>query len=535
MKTSSLRAPIDLSVGLAVSMVVVTALTGCSGSAGKSTSAAAQAVASAPVPAPAPSPAPAPGPVPVSSPTPVPSPSTAPTPAPSPTPAPVPVPVPGRAVDNDPAWYTTPTVAGLGLRTIRVTPGASPTLVEAIASAQAGDVIELATGTHTSGAKNLIMTRSGTAAHWIAVRAAAGASPKLDLGGGGELRISGSFVLLEGVEVMNGGGNLVHVAPTSGHGSVSNVIVRGCKVHSLLKGVGAAVKINSDNSFTASCSYVYVEDCDLTGAIGNSTLDCVAVSRCVARGNDIHDNPSGMQGLFYKGGSSDILLEKNLVRGVRGNAAFQLGGDAEVPYFTPEHPGQEGVGYVVRNNVIADCNDSVFEVRGIDGAKIYHNTVIAQTSYVIFRFQYGKTAFGPVTTTSDGRHFGAASSNFNIDAANNLVISTSGTPRFAANDANAGAFSFGPHLWCGTFNHVAGNGVPSFPRAQDLAVAADASGTLVHSASYSALTGLADAQARYSLRSSSAAQGAGEPNTVAPQDMLDQGRSATAPSMGAFE
>ena len=435
------------------------------------------------------------------------------------------------AADNDPSWYTTPTVAGLGARTITVTPGSSPTLQDALDGARPGDVIELASGLHVPTTYNtLLMTSSGNGSSWIAIRPAAGAQPVVDLQNTGEFRISGSYILVEGLEIKNGKGNNVHVCPTAS--SVSHVVVRNCRVHHLASEAGAAVKINSDNSVGGSCSYVYVEGCDLTDAIENSTLDCVGVSRCVARHNDVHDNQYGMHGLFYKGGSSDILIEENLVRGIRANAAFQLGGNTEKPYFTPAHPDQEGVNFVIRNNVIADCDDSVFEVRGIDGARTYNSTIITQTSYVIFRFQYGSSSSG---SSSIGANFGSSSSNHGIDIANNLVIATGGSPRYMANDANEGAWTFGPQLWAGSFTNETSNGGTSLPRDGDVVAAASAEGGVVASPSYSGLAGLDDARARFQLHVGSPALGAGAANTVAPRDMLDQPRHATSPSIGAFE
>src|SRR5260370_59943 len=67
-----------------------------------------------------------------------PAPGTTQTPTPSNASQPGNAPAPGlqAAASNDPAWYATPAVAGTGVRTITVTPGTSPSLQDALSSAQ---------------------------------------------------------------------------------------------------------------------------------------------------------------------------------------------------------------------------------------------------------------------------------------------------------------------------------------------------------------------------------------------------------------
>ena len=425
---------------------------------------------------------------------------------------------------GDPGFYATPAVVGSGVRTIQVSPGSTPSLADAFAGAQPGDAIVLAAGTYTQSGGNLVLSSSGTAAHWITVKAASGAMPTVDLASAGEFTLGASFVLLEGIEMKGGAGNNLHVAPVS-H-SVDHVIVRGCKIHSLMSGPGAAIKINSDNTGGYGTSYVYIEGNDLSQSIGNAIVDGVAVEHAVARGNDIHDNDPGDHGIFFKGGSSEILLEDNLIRGIRGNAAVQLGGVTGTAYFDPAHPDVEGYDQLARNNLITDCDDAVVQIEGCQNARVHHNTVVSQTGFAIFRLNQGSSSTG------------AASNDTGVDVQNNLVIATGGSaPQYARDDATSTGLSFGRQLWGGSFVNSGspGPGIPMFPQTGDVVVGAGAIGTVVVNPSPTGITGLPDALARFALAGGSPARHAGVADALVPCDITGAQRSATKPSMGAFE
>jgi len=252
------------------------------------------------------------------------------------------------------------------------------------------------------------------------------------------------------------------------------------------------------------------------------------VRHAVVRNCYLHDpiNTSfTCPGIFFKGGSSDILIEKCLVRGITGNAAIMVGGDTGASYFDGLYysPKVEGVSEVVRNNILADFTDSAFDVRGVHGAKIYNNTIVTQTSFCIFRITWGGSGSGTMI------------GNYDIDMTNNLVLAT-GSPIYSENDGNTDAtLTYGHTLWGGGFKTGTGAGIPTFPQAGDVVVGSGTFSAVVSDPSYSSITGLSDAKTRYVLAPASPAKGAGTANTVAPYDILDVLRSLTAPSLGAFE
>jgi hypothetical protein len=430
----------------------------------------------------------------------------------------------GCLAPGDPSFYATPAVVGSSVRIIIVSPTSTPSLSAAFANARPGDTIVLAGGTYKQSAGNLVLSKSGTALNWITVKAASGATPTIDLAGAGEFTLGASYTLLEGVEIINGGGNNLHVAP-AGH-SVDHVIVRGCKIHSLSTGPGAAIKINSDNTGPWSTSYVYVEGNDLSQSIGNAVLDAVAVEHAVARGNYIHDNDQGDHGMFFKGGSAEILIENNLIRGIHGNAALQLGGVTGATFFDPNHPSVEGYDQLARNNLITDCDDAVVQIEGCQNAHVHHNTAVTQTGFAIFRLNQGSSSTG------------AASNDTSVDVTNNLVIATGAPPpQYARDDATSTGVMFSRQLWGGGFVNSGspGPGVPMFPQTGDVVVAASAIGTVVVNPSPMGVTGLSDALAKFALAAGSPAKHAGVADPLVPCDITGAPRSPTAPSLGAFE
>lgn len=424
------------------------------------------------------------------------------------------VPPPLAAVCVQPPATSSP------IRQVMVTPGGAPTLAEAFAAAEPGDLILLAAGTHTQ-AGNLAMTRSGTPTDWIRIEAAPGTTPIIDLNATGEFRIGGSYVSLVGMDIRNGGGNNLHIAP--GSEDVHHVHVADTVIHDLAWGPGAAIKVNRNNSENAAVGTICLENNDVSEAINNAIIDGVGVEGAVIVGNDIHDNAAGSHGIFFKGGSSDILIEGNLVRGIRGNAALQLGGNTGAAYWNPAYPAWEGVDQIARNNIIADFDDSAVEIRGVDGASVYNNTIVTQSGFAIFRLSSGNNASG------------GTSGNDDVHISSNVIIGTGGDPQYARNDGGAATITFGPQLWAGTF-HNSGSatpGIPTFPQPVDVVVGSG--GAVVSTPTVAGLSGVSDAVARYTPVATSAALGNAEVLAGVVADFLGEARSLVAPTMGAIE
>lgn len=419
----------------------------------------------------------------------------------------------------DPEWFKTPEPQGTGSRKVPVASGQS--LQDAFNKAKPGDILEIGEGVYRA-TNGLALLNSGTPGQWITVRAAPGATPTIDLNNTGSFQIAASNVVVEGLEIINGKGDNLHISPWQG--SIRNIIVRSMKIHSLRTGSGAAIKINRNNPIKADVENVYIEDSDLQQPINNAVVDGVGVRTAVVRNNWIHDPTQGNSGIFFKGGSTRVLIEDNLISGIRGNSALMLGGNTGPQYFDPDLPSQEGTDQVARNNIIADYNDSAIEVRGVVRGLIYNNTIVGDSPYAVFRLTYGNNAAG------------GQSGNQQIEISDNLVVNTAPTPlMYAWNDGNVGSFSVGPQVWAGLFKQYERNGLPTFPQSFDKVVSRYDVAKVVRNPSDDGLTGLDDARQRYAPVSGSPALKSGSGVTGTLLDSSGKARSASAPSIGAIE
>src|SRR5207248_3152105 len=110
-------------------------------------------------------------------------------------------------------------------------------------------------------------------------------------------------------------GNNIHVTPASSTTAQTNVILRDVVSRNMASGTGAALKAAGSwtNGTGVPLDGLYIESCDFSGSISNAVIDAVAVRHAVVRDSYLHDPVNGSltsPGVFFKGGSSDILIER---------------------------------------------------------------------------------------------------------------------------------------------------------------------------------------------------------------------------------
>src|SRR5205814_518301 len=103
-------------------------------------------------------------------------------------------------------------------------------------------------------------------------------------------------------------------------------------------GVGAGgdcIKINQTDDVFVLGNDLHNADNSLGSAQG---VDLVAVHRALVRGNHVHDIADS-QGMFAKGGSSDVVFEHNRIERITSTMAdaigIVLGGVTDRPLFVP--------------------------------------------------------------------------------------------------------------------------------------------------------------------------------------------------------
>jgi hypothetical protein len=288
-------------------------------------------------------------------------------------------------------------------------------LARASLERQAGDRVHIAAGTyfdclHIEGAR-------GTEAHPIMFT------------GEGEVRIhcqngeavwgTGlSFVTFQKLIVLasSDGANAFHIDDRSDH-----IVLRNNEV----TGVGRAgdcIKVNQSDD-------IWILDNDLHNAdtaTGSSQgIDLVAVHRALLAGNHVHDIRDS-QGIFAKGGASDVVIERNLIERIESESAdaigIVVGGMTDPPFFVPQDAPYEATRVIARNNIIIGADGAGIGAQGCHDCWIVNNT-LWNTGHHGYAIQLSQGATGP------GAGGNGVSVNVNVRVMNNLIGNPYGTMR----------------------------------------------------------------------------------------------------------
>lgn len=246
--------------------------------------------------------------------------------------------------------------------------------------------------------------------------------------GEGEVRIhcmngealSGSglaYVTIERFIVLSSsdGSNAIHIDEGSHH-----VVIRRNEV----AGVGRAgdcVKVNASDD-------VWVLDNDLHNAdtaTGSAQgIDLVGVHRALVARNHVHDIRDS-QGIFAKGGSSDVVIERNLIERLASEGGdaigIVVGGVTDREFFSPPDAPYEATRVIARNNVVIGADGAGIGAQGCHQCAILGNTLwnCGRRGYAI---QLSQGATGPRVASE-------VSFNVDIRVMNNLVGNPYGTQR----------------------------------------------------------------------------------------------------------
>lgn len=283
-------------------------------------------------------------------------------------------------------------------------------LAEVIRHAQPGDVIELAPGRYPGG---IWVDRSGEPERPIVIRAIEGPGTVVIEGGEETLNIGGGahHLVFEGLELRGASNNVLHIQDGAHH-----IVLRDLVVHHAGDD-GDGIKVNQARDIVierVECHHPGRRPDRPGGNPAQECIDLVDVQRVVVQDCYLHDG--GNMLLYAKGGSRDVIFQRNVIVGQSEDAIDPCVGlgavtDPELLHGRP----YEVEDIVFRNNVVANCRAGAVGVYDARRAWVVNNTLV-DNGPVAIEFRAGN---GPRQESRD------------VHVINNLVVDTKGSMRSA--------------------------------------------------------------------------------------------------------
>lgn len=172
------------------------------------------------------------------------------------------------------------------------------------------------------------------------------------------------FLYLDGLEITAGGGDVVHLESCS-HVLLRDTTIRGTGDIAAYAAPQEALKANQ-------CQYVYIENCDISGAWDNA-VDFVAVQHGHVVGSRIHR--AGDWAMYAKGGSAYLTITGNEFFAA-GTGGFTAGQGTGFEFMVSPWLHYEAYGIEFTNNVIHDTAGAGIGVNGGYNILMAHNTLV---------------------------------------------------------------------------------------------------------------------------------------------------------------
>ncbi|MCL2149503.1 MAG: right-handed parallel beta-helix repeat-containing protein [Dehalococcoidia bacterium] len=261
-------------------------------------------------------------------------------------------------------------------------------IIAALAAAEPGDTIILRGGRYYEG-ENVRVRRPN-----ITIKSASGEWAIIDLTicNPGHEEDSGVYF-----DVDSSGGKLQSVEVIGGYYAVcletkwrwmgdddwaaaSDIIIEGCVLHDSRYDV-VKIKPNCDNVIIRNNEIFNSGRAEidepywLDGEANAEGIDNVNGDNMLVQDNYIHD--IGGNGIYAKGGATDVLIENNHIERIFG-AGIMVGFDTSPEWFdiTVNPRYYENIGCVVRNNLIIDTGWEGIGFYGSKDAQVYNNTLV---------------------------------------------------------------------------------------------------------------------------------------------------------------
>ncbi len=273
-------------------------------------------------------------------------------------------------------------------------------LQAAIRKAEPGERIALAPGTYELGRTNIV--RSGTPDRPIMLTVAIPGSAHIHSHAVELFNLRAHDWVFDGLDIEGGKGtdHAFHIVADADRTVIRN---------SRFRNFNAAIKANQEGGMLPDRvvveSNVFYNDTIRSDAVPVTPMDIVGGDRWRIRENFVADFASTDRityGLFLKGGSTNGIVERNLVvcewkthGGIRVGMSFGGGGTTEGAIYRTKEGDEEGGG-IMRNNIIANCPNA----EGIYLNKAANSKIVNNTIYNA----YGIQARFPVSSPSEIRN-----------------------------------------------------------------------------------------------------------------------------------
>ncbi len=311
------------------------------------------------------------------------------------------------------------------------------TLQTALQRARPGDRVLVRAGTYRGG--GWIEAR-GTAQAPITVLSVDGPRRAVLEGGTETLRIGdgAAYLVFDGLELRNAGNNVVHIDGGSHHITLRNVYAHDAGSN------GDVVKVNQ-------AAHIFIEGGEYArpgarpGSSENPYQECIdflAVDTLAVRDAWIHDGGSSL--IYAKGGSRNVVFERNLINEQRAGASdpmVGLGGVTGVDFLGDGT--FEAYDVIFRNNIVQGGASGGIAIYDARGAYIANNLFL-DVNTVLVQFRPGA---------------GSARRSENVRVVDNLFVDTRG--RMPAPIGRTGSNQVTQFVWQHNLFWNNGGGVPS--------------------------------------------------------------------------
>ncbi len=262
-------------------------------------------------------------------------------------------------------------------------------LVSAMASASAGEVLEVAPGTYTL-AQTLQTGKAGMPERPIKVRASAPGTVEFVVTALEAVKVTQPYWVFENFDWRGACANhddcehAFHVAGRARGAVILNNRMQDFNVHIKINGEGGAwpddglLQYNTLSNATARLTRQPVTAVNINGASGWQIADNSVQRIIKGEGNRTSS------GICVKGAAQQVQVERNLVvctpervsqQGLRVGITMGCGGSTSA-YCRDGRCDVEASGGAVSNNVIAHCNDFGIDLSRVRGVLVSHNTLI---------------------------------------------------------------------------------------------------------------------------------------------------------------